>query len=105
MANWEAIKENVKVVADKAVKTTGELADSAAMQIKLKSLEHKRDKKYKELGKLTYRQIKTEESMAERIAPIIDELDEVRAQIKAQAKLIDDAKKARAEARAKKNEE
>ncbi len=100
MANWEQIKGNVKVAANKAIKTTGELADSASMQIKLKSLESKRDKKYKELGKLTYRQIKTGDSLAAEIAPIIDELDAIREQIRQQKALIDEAKKAKADAKA-----
>ena len=102
MANWEQIKGNVKGVAKKAVKTTGELADSASMQIKLKSLESKRDKKYKELGRLTYRQIKTGESLAESIAPVIEELDVIREDIRQQMKAIEDAKKARSEKKEKK---
>ena len=105
MANWEKIKGNVKNAASKAIKTTGELADTASMHLKLRALEGKRDKRYMELGKLTYRQIKTGESLAERIAPIIDELDAVREKIREQNKLIDDTKRARAEAKAKKDAE
>ena len=109
MANWDKIKGNVKVAANKAIKTTGELADSASMQIKLKTLESKRDKKYKELGRLTYRQIKTGDSLAEQIAPIIDELDTIREKIRQHNEAIEAAKKAKAEAKeeakAKKKEE
>lgn len=97
MANWEQIKGNVKVAANKAIKTTGELADSASKQMKLKSLESKRDKKYKELGKLTYRQIKTGDSLAGQIAPVIDELDAIREQIREQKELIEAAKKEKAQ--------
>ena len=105
MANWEQIKGNVKQAANKAIKTTGELADLASMHLKLKALEGKRDKRYTELGKLTYRQIKTGESLAERISQIIEDLDTIRERIREQNQLIDDTKKARAEARAKAKEE
>ena len=102
MANWDKIKGNVKGAANKAIKTTGELADSASMQIKLKTLESKRDKQYKELGRLTYRQIKTGESHAGEISKVIEKLDQIREEIKAQNQAIDDTKKAKAEAKAKK---
>ena len=105
MANWEQIKGNVKNAANKAIKTTGELADTASMQIKLKSLESKRDKKYAELGKLTYRLIKTGESQAGAISLVIEDLDKIREKIREQNTRIEDAKKAKAEEKAKKKEE
>ncbi len=105
MANWEQVKNHVKSAASKAMKTTEELADSASMQVKLKSLESKRDKKYTELGRLTYRQIKTEESMAGKISPIIEELDQIREQIKEQTALIEQTKKDRKEAKKAAKEE
>ncbi len=99
MANWEKVRENVKCAANKAIQTTEEIADMASMKIKLKSLESKRDKKYTELGRLTYRQIKTEESMAGKISPIIEALDELREQIRLQTEAIEQAKKDRKEAK------
>lgn len=102
MTNWETIKGGVKTAAKKAIKTTGEVVDTASMQLKLKSLESKRDKGYAELGKLTYRQIKTGESHAGEISKVIEKLDQIREEIKAQNQAIDDAKKAKAEAKAKK---
>lgn len=105
MANWNLIKSNVKTAANKAIKTTGELADLAKMHLKLKALEGRRDKRYTELGRLTYRQIKTGESFAERIAPIIDELDVVRERIRQQNQLIEETKKARAEEREARREQ
>lgn len=100
MANWEKIKTNVKTAANKAIKTTGEVVDTASMQLKLKSLESKRDKQYAELGKLTYRQIKTSESYAGEISKVIEKLDEIREEIRQQNQKIEDAKKAKAEAKA-----
>lgn len=99
MANWNQIRTKAKHAADRAKKTTGELADFASMQIKLKTLESKRDKKYTELGRLTYRQMRTGESQAARIANVMDELDEIREKIREQNKKISEAQKARAEAK------
>lgn len=82
MADWKEIRTSAKRTADKAIKKTGELADIAAMHIRLKALEAKRDAQYKQLGKLTYRQIKTGESLVGQIAPVIEKLDELREKIK-----------------------
>lgn len=97
MADWEKIRKNLGDAAQKAKKKTGEIASDASMQIKLKSLESKRDALYEQLGKLTYRQLKTGESQAEKIAETIDALDDVRAKHRAQAVLIEKTKRERAE--------
>ena len=65
-------------MANNAIKETGEAADLAALHIKLKALESKRDDEYEMLGRLTYRQLKTGVSQAERIAPVIENLDKIR---------------------------
>ena len=96
MANWEEIRIATKKAATKAVKKTEELADMAALRIRLRTLEAKRDDRYRALGKLTYRQLKTGESQAEKIAPIIDELDAVRAKLLTLAEEIEAAKAASA---------
>jgi hypothetical protein len=49
---------------------------------KLKALEAKRNDEYEMLGRLTYRQLKTGISQADRIAPVISNLDEIRARIR-----------------------
>lgn len=100
MADWEKIRKNLGDAAQKAKKKTGELAEDASMQIKLKALESKRDSLYEQLGRLTYRQLKTGESQAEKIADTIDALDDVRAKHRAQAVLIEKTKRARAEQKA-----
>ncbi len=97
MADWEKIRKNLGDAAEKAKKKTGELAEDASMQIKLKSLESKRNALYEQLGRLTYRQLKTGESQAEKIAQTIENLDEVRAKHRAQAVLIEKTKRERAE--------
>lgn len=97
MADWDKIKKNIGNAAEKAKKKTGELVDDASMQIKLKSLESKRNKLYEQLGRLTYRQLKTGESQAEKIAETIEGLDEVRAKHREQTELIEKTKRERAE--------
>ena len=97
MADWNKIKENIGVAAQKAKKKTSELVDDASMQIKLRALESKRNQLYEQLGRLTYRQLKTGESQAEKIASTIEGLDDVRAKIRAQAALIEKTKRERAE--------
>ena len=96
MANWEEIRVTAKTVANRAMQKTGELADLAAMRIRLKALESRRDELYRKLGQLTYRQLKTGDSQAERIAPVVEKLDVVRAKIRAQIAEIEEERGARA---------
>ncbi len=95
MADWKEIRTSAKKTAGKAIKKTGELADMASMHIRLKALEAKRDAQYKQLGKLTYRQMKTGESLVGQIAPVIEKLDELREKIKALVAEIEAEKAAR----------
>lgn len=105
MANWEEIRESVGRAANQAVKKTGELADTASMHVKVKKLELKLEKAYAVLGKNTYRQLKTEESLAEEIAKTIEEIDTLRDKIRIQKAEIEAAKQARAEQKAQKKAE
>ncbi|MBO5883206.1 MAG: hypothetical protein J6Q78_02225 [Clostridia bacterium] len=100
MANMNNIKTNVSRVANKAIKKTGELADIASMHLKLKSLEHKLDSKYKDLGKLTYKQLKSGASQAEKIADTIVDIDAIREEIRLQKEKIEAEKQARKERKA-----
>ena len=83
MSEWNDLCKKVKNVADKAVKKTEELADSAAKHVKLHRIESKLSDRYETLGKLTYKQLKTGESQAERIAAYIESIDKLRADRKA----------------------
>ena len=93
MADWKEIRASVGRAANKAVRKTGEFADMASMRIKLKALELKRNEQYELLGKYTYRQLKSGESQAEKIAPVVERLDELRAKIQALVTDIENAKK------------
>ena len=94
-SGWEQFCAKAKKTASTVVKKTGEMADLASMQLKLKKLESKRDEQYKNLGRSTYRQLKTGESLAEKIAPVLDDLDDLRAKIRVQVEKIEAAKAAR----------
>ncbi len=97
MSDFNDIYKKVKNVADKAVKKTEELADIAAKHVILHRIESKLEERYENLGKLTYKQLKTGESQAERIAAHIESIDKLRAERKAlQAEI--DADHARREA-------
>ena len=101
MANWQKIKSSAKRMAKSAIKGTGEAADIASLHIKLKSLENKRDKEYETLGKLTYNQLKGEESLADKISESVIAIDKLKADIAVMKEKIEIAKKEHAEARAK----
>lgn len=101
MANWNEIKANVGTAANKTLKVAGELADIAKLNIKLKALSVKLSGKFEKLGRLTYKQLKTETSYAEEIAIIIADIDQLRAEIKSLKEKIEAAKREREEAKQK----
>ena len=94
MKDWNELRNTMERMANNALRRTGELADMTAMGMKLKKLEGQRDEQYRVLGKLTYRQLKTGVSQAEKIADTIDALDEVRQRIRV---LRDDMERVKAE--------
>ncbi len=95
MANWEDIKVSVGRAANKTVKKAGELADTASLHFKYKTCKAKLNEKFEKLGRLTYKQLKTEISHAEEIASVISEIDTLREEIKELKQKIEDAKKER----------
>ena len=97
MAKWNDIKNGVGRAADKTMKKASELADAAALRLKLKATGVKLSEKYETLGRLTYKQLKTERSQAEAIAKVIDDIDLLREKAKALRQRIEAEKEARAE--------
>lgn len=103
MSEWNELCKKVKTVATKAVKKTEEIADTAAKHVRLHKIDSKLSSRYENLGKLTYKQLKTGESQAERIAAYVESIDKLRADRKAlQAEI--DADKAKREAEKAKKE-
>ena len=92
MANWENVKSGVSKAANTTIKKTGELAGNASMHMKLARLMSKRDDLFEKLGKLTYAQLKADESHAEEISAIISQIDTLNVQIRVQKGKIEEAK-------------
>lgn len=97
MATWEDIKIKLSRTANKSLRKAGELADTASLHIKLKTVAAKLSDKYEKLGRLTYRQLKSSRSEAEAIAKLIEEIDALRAEALAIKTQIEEEKKAREE--------
>ena len=96
MAGWTKIKEGIGSMAGKAKKRTGELMDEASMQLKLKALDSRKKKLYEQLGRLTYRQLKSQESQAEKISDTIAAIDRTRAKEREISDALEAAKLQRA---------
>lgn len=103
MAKWEDIRSGVKSAASTTVKKTEEIASSASMHVKLARLMSKRDEQFEKLGKLTYRQLKTDNSYAEQISAVIAQIDDLGVQIARQKAKIEQAKAEKINAQAEKH--
>ena len=101
MSKWDTVRSGLK----QTVKKSEELAEAAAMRVKLAKLTAKRDDQFEKLGKLTYRQLKTDDSFAEEIAAIISQIDTLSAQIIKQKAKIETAKAQKIADKAIKEEE
>lgn len=104
MANWENIRTGVTRAANTTIKKTGELAGNASMHLKLARLMSQRDDLFEKLGKLTYTQLKTNESRAEEIAAVISQIDTLGTQIVKQKAKIERAKAQKAQEKAQQKE-
>ena len=78
MSEFDNFCKSVKRAADMAVRKTGEVADITAKRVKLHRIDSKLSERYEVLGKLTYKQLKTGESFAEKIALYMDSIDKLR---------------------------
>ena len=83
MSDFNSFCKKVKKTAAKVVKKTGEAADIAAKYVKIQKIDSKLSDRYEVLGRLTYKQLKTGESHAEKIALYIESIDQLRAERKA----------------------
>ena len=83
MSEFNSFCKKVKKTAAKVAKKTGEATDIAVKYIKLQRIDSKLSDRYESLGRLTYKQLKTGESYAEKIALYIQSIDQLRADRKA----------------------
>ena len=82
MATLNNIKDNVKCAATRTINKTGDIAEIAKLHLKLARLISKCDKEFEKLGKLTYRQLKSDNaSYAEAIAAVLAHIDALTTQI------------------------
>ena len=105
MPNWDDIRSSVGKAASNTVRATEEIAGNATMHVKLARLMSKRDDLFEKLGKLTYKQLKMDESYAEEIAAIISQIDKLSTQIAAQKAKIEAAKAEKQAAKQARREE
>ncbi len=105
MPKWEEIRTSVGRVASQTVKATEEVASSASMHVKLSRLMSKRDEQFEKLGRLTYKQLKADQSYAEEIAAIIAHIDSLNLQISRQKAKIEEAKLQKANEKEQKKQE
>ena len=105
MANWSTVKDGAARATNKVIRKTGEVADVAAIHVKIKMAEAKLDGYYTTLGKLTYKQLKTGESQAEKIKPIVDGIDASREKIRLLREKLEEEKQRRKEAKEAKPED
>ncbi len=97
MANWNEIRTKITDTANKAAKRTGEIADTASKHVKVKMIDAKLSSRYEELGRLTYKQLKTEISQAEKISSVIEAIDKLREDRRDMVEQIEADKQRRAE--------
>ena len=105
MANWSTVKDSAARATNKVIRKTGEVADVATIHVKIKMAEAKLDGYYTTLGKLTYKQLKTGESQAEKIKPIVEGIDAAREKIRLLREKLEEEKQRKKDAKAEKPED
>ena len=92
MSSWNEFCDDARRFANKAAKKTGDLAHSASLRLKLETTKTRLSSCFETLGRLTYKQLITGESQAEKISEVIAEIDKLREEEKELKKQIDAAK-------------
>ena len=69
---------NAKKATKKAANTTMELADIAALNVKLQGQSVKLSEKFEVLGRLSYDKLANEADNAEKIAAAVEEIDKIK---------------------------
>ena len=87
---------SAKKATKKAANTTLELADIAALKVKLQAHNVKLSEKFEELGRLSYAKLADDADNAEKIAACVEEIDKIKNSIEdvnAEIKVKKDARK------------
>ena len=83
MAKYDTIRTGVGEMVGKAIKSTGEVAGLTMLYVRLKAAEAQLDGYYTALGKLTFKQLESGESQAEKIAPTLEGIRKTQTKIRA----------------------
>ena len=86
-----------KLKTNKAAKKTEDLAHTASLRIKVEGTKNKLSANFEKLGRLTYKQLKSGESQAEKISEVLSEIDELIAKEKEIKKQLEKAKESDSE--------
>lgn len=78
MSSFNEFCDGARRFAGKAAKKTGELAQTASLRIKFEAVKNKLSSKFEKLGRLTYKQLQSGETQAEKISEIIADIDALR---------------------------
>ena len=93
MASWNEFCDDARRFANKAAKKTGELAHSASLHLKLEAIKAKLSSRFETLGRLTYKQLGSGETQADKISEMIAQIDKLREEEKELKNQIAEAKK------------
>ena len=93
MSSWNEFCDDARRFANKAAKKTGELAHSATLRVKLEATKAKLSGRFETLGRLTYKQLISGETQAEKISEVISDREKLREEEKELKKQISEAKK------------
>ena len=97
MSSWNEFCDDARRFANKAAKRTGELAHSTTLRIKLETVKAKLSGRFESLGRLTYKQLVSGETQAEKISEVIAAIEKLREEEKELKKQIEEAKKKESE--------
>ncbi len=80
--NWNDIKKSVGNFADKATKKTEEIADLAAIKLKMAKLSSDKENEFLRLGKLTYKKLTAADDtknkeLAEKISESVNKISDL----------------------------
>ena len=97
MSSWNEFCSDARRFANKAAKKTEDLAHTASLRIKVEGIKNKLSANFEKLGRLTYKQLKSGESQAEKISEVLSEIDELIEKEKEIKKQLEKAKESDSE--------
>lgn len=81
MALFDDLTKKAAKFTEKTIEKSSELVDTTKIKISIKSAEADLDEQFIELGKLYYEVLNKDNVFDEKAAPIVQEIDEIKARI------------------------